>query len=453
MSIKEQLIQKYNIGVPRYTSYPTVPYWGSEVPDLEEIKKVIKTAFEQSNKEKGISLYIHLPYCEKLCTFCACTKVVTKNHRVEESYIKALLVEWRKYLELFEDKPIVRELHFGGGTPTFFSPENLKYLVQELLKDALVPEEHEYSFEAHPGNTTRAHLQALYEVGFNRVSFGVQDFDPIVQTVIGRVHGYEIVEKATQDAREIGYNSVNFDLIYGLPKQKVSSVEDTFEKVARLRPDRIAYYSYAHVPWKSKMQRLFTESDLPNDTEKRALYDKAKEKLNEQGYLDVGMDHFALEHDELSIAYKKRRLHRNFMGYNTSHTDVLIGLGASAISDFGRAYVQNDKNVKTYERALLNQQFAFERGYILSEEDLLIKQAILSIACKRELEMSSLIMDLLPSEASQKIAEMEEDKLIELKENKLFVTNLGMVFLRNICSVFDKKLYDSSIQANFSKSI
>jgi oxygen-independent coproporphyrinogen-3 oxidase len=452
---RELLINKYNVPVPRYTSYPTVPFWGNEQPKVNDWLKVVKKTFDESNVTKGISVYIHLPYCEKLCTYCACTKVITRNHALEDQYIDALLEEWQIYLDTFKEQPIIRELHLGGGTPTFFNPKNLQRLINGLKKKAKLHPEHVFSFEGHPNNTSRAHLQALYEVGFRRVSYGVQDFDPEVQRVINRPQSFETVKEVTLAAREIGYHSVNFDLIYGLPKQQLSSVSDTFDKVSELMPDRIAYYSYAHVPWKTKGQRIFTDADIPDSAAKRALYDLGKEKLAELGYDDVGMDHFSLPHDELYIAREEKRLHRNFMGYNTSHTELLIGLGASSISDAKYAYAQNVKDIKEYEKAAMSKELDLVKGYFLSDEDVIVKRAILDITCRRELVFSDELKKYLPLGIHEELQGMADEGIIRLTDKKLEVTDLGMIFLRNIAKLFDNKLrYAKSGEDNmFSKSI
>ena len=452
---RESLINKYNVPVPRYTSYPTVPFWGNERPDVKQWLKVVKRTFDESNEAKGISVYVHLPYCERLCTYCACTKVITRNHGVEEQYIDAVLQEWQIYLNTFKEQPILRELHLGGGTPTFFSPENLKRLINGIKENAKLHPEHEFSFEGHPNNTTRDHLQALYDVGFRRVSYGVQDFDPEVQRVINRKQSFETVKEVTIAAREIGYHSVNFDLIYGLPKQELSSINDTFEKVSELKPDRIAYYSYAHVPWKTKGQRMFTDADIPDSAGKRALYDLGKEKLAELGYDDVGMDHFSLPHDELYIARENKRLHRNFMGYNTSHTELLIGLGASSISDAKYAYAQNPKEINLYEKACAKGELDLVKGYFLTDEDLIVKQAILDITCRRELAFDGKLKKYLPTGIKAELQVMHDEGIIVLTDDKLVVTDLGMIFLRNIAKPFDNKLrYSKSGEGNmFSKAI
>jgi oxygen-independent coproporphyrinogen-3 oxidase len=317
------LIKKYNVAGPRYTSYPTVPYWNETPPTIDEWTLSVKKSFDESNAADGISLYIHLPFCEKLCTYCGCNTRITVNHAVEVVYISALLKEWRMYQKLFVDKPIIREIHLGGGTPTFFSPDNLNMLLNGILEHSIIHTNHEFSFEAHPNNTTYEHLQTLYNLGFRRLSLGIQDFDLRVQQIVNRVQPFENVERVVNDARAIGYESINFDLIYGLPLQTLESVTRTIDKVNILRPDRIAFYSYAHVPWIKPGQRKFTENDLPADQEKRALYEIGKLKFIDNGYEEVGMDHFALSTDSLSIASKTGNLHRNFMGYTHSHTQVM----------------------------------------------------------------------------------------------------------------------------------
>jgi oxygen-independent coproporphyrinogen-3 oxidase len=340
----KDLLFKYNTPGPRYTSYPTVPYWQKTPPTQENWQKLAADAFQISNEKEGISLYIHLPFCESLCTYCGCNTRITVNHAVETKYINAVLKEWEMYLATFgEQKPVIREIHLGGGTPTFFSPEHLKILNLGLLKDAIVHPKAQFSFEAHPGNTTEAHLQTLFEVGFRRISIGVQDFNPIVLAIINRQQSYEQVKWLTLRAREIGYTSVNYDVVYGLPFQKACYMMETMHRVVQLKPDRIAFYSYAHVPWIKPGQRNFTEKDLPDADKKMAIYETGRNVLELAGYQDIGMDHFSLQTDSLYKAQQESRLHRNFMGYTDMHTRLLIGLGASAISDSWDGYVQNEK--------------------------------------------------------------------------------------------------------------
>ena len=294
------LVDKYNIPGPRYTSYPTVPYWNEDgfAPDLW--KQSVIRSFSESNSEEGISIYIHLPFCEALCTFCACHKRITKQHSVEIPYLESVLKEWKLYLELFSEKPKLKELHLGGGTPTFFSPENLRKLLQGIFDTVEIADAQEFSFEGHPNNTTKEHLQTLFDLGFTRVSFGVQDYDPKVQKAINRIQPFENVKNVTEWAREIGYKSISHDLVFGLPHQTWDAMEFTIRKTLELKPDRLAFYSYAHVPWvKGVGQRGFDETDLPSGDEKRKLYEDGKKLLEDLGYIEIGMDHFSLEHDDL----------------------------------------------------------------------------------------------------------------------------------------------------------
>ncbi len=263
------LVQKYNIPGPRYTSYPTVPYWNMETFSGKKWNQTLIRSFGESNAAEGISLYIHLPFCESMCTFCGCHKRITKRHDVESPYIDTVLREWHLYRNLFSEKPIIKELHLGGGTPTFFSPENLKRLINDIFRHADRAEEYEFSFEGHPNNTSREHLQALYDVGFRRVSYGVQDYNEGVQKAIHRVQSFESVQHVTEWAREIGYTSVGHDIIFGLPHQTLEHVKETILKTKQLMPDRLAFYSYAHVPWlKGNGQRGYKDTDLPTGEEK-----------------------------------------------------------------------------------------------------------------------------------------------------------------------------------------
>ncbi|MBW7468442.1 oxygen-independent coproporphyrinogen III oxidase [Pontibacter aydingkolensis] len=458
MNVNEQqeyLIQKYNVPAPRYTSYPTVPYWDKEIPAAAQWMDVVKYTFAESNAAKGISLYIHLPFCEVLCTYCGCNTRITKNHSVEEGYIQAILAEWGLYLQQFSEKPIIRELHLGGGTPTFFKPENLRKLLEGIYEGAILHPEKEFSFEGHPNNTTTAHLETLYDLGFRRVSFGIQDFDPKVQITINRIQPYENVKHVTDEARRIGYDSVNFDLIYGLPYQTLQSVSETIDKVAELMPDRIAFYSYAHVPWVKPGQRSYSDKDLPDNAEKRALYELGLEKFKALGYTDIGMDHFALPQDALYKAWEQKELHRNFMGYTTFQTDLLIGLGTSSISDAKYGYMQNLKKVETYKEAVLNGELAILKGHFLTQEDLRLKEAILEIACRSELYLDLGLLSMLNDEAIDQLKEMQKEGIIELENHRLTVTPVGKAFTRNICMVFDLRLRQAAPyeQQVFSKAI
>lgn len=453
MKALESLIEKYNVPAPRYTSYPTVPYWQEEQLEQNDWLKVVKRTFDESNATQGISIYIHLPYCESLCTYCACNTRITKNHKVEESYIQSLHNEWLLYCDTFEDKPILREVHLGGGTPTFFSPANLLKLMRGIYSHADLHPDFELSFEGHPNNTSKEHLQALYDSGSRRVSFGVQDLDYTVQKTINRIQPFENVLRATEDARSIGYESVNFDLIYGLPFQSVVSVQNTIDSVIQLKPERIAFYSYAHVPWKRPGQRAYTEEDLPDNAFKHQLYETGKAQLIANGYTDVGMDHFALPNDELYKAYQKKCMHRNFMGYTHATTDLLIGLGASSVSDAKYAYAQNAKHVEDYKNEIDTKSLALRKGHFLSEEDLTIKRVMLDLTCNGELQWSE-TPEWLDLSMLIELNTMNDEGLIDLFPNGFRITQLGMAFLRNICIVFDKYMDNPKHQPQmFSKAI
>ena len=453
MHIPDSLIEKYNVPAPRYTSYPTVPYWDNDKMYGNDWLSVVKRTFDETNDTQGISLYIHLPYCESLCTYCACNTRITKNHAIEESYIETLLMEWDMYCTAFGKKPVLREVHLGGGTPTFFSPENLDFLLGQIIERSILHPMFECSFEGHPNNTTYEHLEALYKHGARRVSFGVQDLDFKVQKTINRVQPFENVLRATEDARKIGYESVNFDLIYGLPFQTINSVTETIEKIVALKPERIAFYSYAHVPWKRPGQRAYTEGDLPSNAYKRQLYEEGKALLTEFGYTDIGMDHFATPNDMLYKAYQTKSMHRNFMGYTHATTDLLIGLGASAVSDAKYAYAQNAKHVEDYKEQIANGTLAIEKGHYLTEEDLLIRRIILDITCNGELNWTG-APDWLTLSMLIQLNTMHEEGLLKLYPTGFRITELGMAFLRNICMVFDKRMNDFKNQKQmFSQAI
>lgn len=437
------LIQKYNIPGPRYTSYPTVPYW--DIPSFSGKKweGSVEKSFEETNEREGISLYIHLPFCESICTFCGCHKRITKRHDVELPYIQSLLKEWSLYCNLFAERPIIKELHLGGGTPTFFSPENLKMLIKGIFRKADRASKHEFSFEGHPNNTTRIHLQTLYDLGFRRVSYGVQDYNSTVQQAIHRVQPFENVKNVTNWAREIGYTSIGHDIIFGLPHQTVEHVTETILKTKSLMPDRLAFYSYAHVPWlKGNGQRGFKDADLPNAENKRKQYETGKILLSEVGYHEVGMDHFATVKDDLYRSFKAGHLHRNFMGYTASKTQLMIGLGASSISDSWYGFAQNVKSLEEYQHLVQNDIIPIFRGHILTSEDEIIRKHILNLMCQMETSWSNEEMKFkaLP-QVLERLQEMQQDGLLILSEHNLSVTEKGRAFVRNICMAFDLKLH------------
>ncbi|SFW40449.1 oxygen-independent coproporphyrinogen III oxidase [Cellulophaga fucicola] len=450
------LVQKYNIPGPRYTSYPTVPYWDNTTFSGKEWEQTLIQSFTESNQKEGISLYIHLPFCESLCTFCGCHKRITKRHEVETPYIQAVLKEWQLYCDILPEKPIVKELHLGGGTPTFFTPENLQELINGIFRKANKATGYEFSFEGHPNNTTKEHLQALYNVGFRRVSYGVQDYNLTVQEAIHRVQPFENVKNVTKWARELGYTSIGHDIIFGLPFQTLEHVEATILKTKELLPDRLAFYSYAHVPWlKGNGQRGYRDEDLPTATQKREQYEKGKNLLAKVGYKEIGMDHFALEADSLYVSMETNKLHRNFMGYTASKTQVMIGLGASSISDSWYSFAQNVKSLEEYSHLVLNNIIPIYRGHILTEEDRIIRKHILNLMCRLETSWSNGEEEFaqLPN-TLEKLQEMENDGLIEISAAKLTVLDKGRPFIRNICMAFDVLLHQKTPQTRlFSMTI
>lgn len=440
--MKTSLIQKYNVPGPRYTSYPTVPYWDENDFTNQMWIETLKKSFAESNTQEGISLYVHLPFCESLCTFCGCNKRITKNHAVENPYIDAVLKEWTLYCKILGEKPKIKEIHLGGGTPTFFSPKNLEDLINGILSHAEKAPGYEFSFEGHPNNTTHAHLQKLYDLGFRRVSFGVQDYSEKVQKAIHREQPFHNVAKVTFWAKEIGYTSVGHDIIFGLPFQEIDHVIDTIEKTKSLQPDRLAFYSYAHVPWiKGNGQRGFNDEDIPKDDAKRKLYEVGKALLFENEYYEIGMDHFALKNDSLYNSFENKTLHRNFMGYSSSKTQLMIGLGVSSISDSWYSFAQNVKNLEDYYQMLEWDKLPVYRGHLLTDEDLIIRKHILNLMCKFETSWAdnTTYFEEIPEVLIQ-LKEMENDGLITIKDTSIQVLEAGKPYVRNICMAFDLRL-------------
>lgn len=436
------LAEKYNVAAPRYTSYPTMPFWASDTFNQSRWELLVRKSFNESNEQEGISLYVHLPFCEDLCTYCGCNTRITKNHGVEEPYIKAVLKEWAMYRQIIGKKPLIREIHLGGGTPTFFSAANLHTLISGLLRDSEIHPDAEFSFEAHPANTMAGHLQTLFDLGFRRLSLGIQDFDLRVQKIINRKQSFEQVEIVTMQARAIGYTSVNYDLIYGLPLQTAQGLVNTMHLVSQLKPDRIAFYSYAHVPWIKPGQRKFTELDLPDPELKSKLHEIGRSMLKLYGYEEIGMDHFALPGDQLLLAAENGELHRNFMGYTQQHTQLMIGLGVSSISDSWYAFAQNVKTVEDYLNLIKAGELPVFKGHVLNSEDLILRKHILNIMCKGKTAWNH---HFEPTEAVfdgiERLQPLADDGLIELDSCGLKVTPLGKHFLRNICMALDARLW------------
>ena len=451
----KNLIQKYNIPGPRYTSYPTVPFWDHEGIALEDWKRTVKKSFDESNEVEGISLYIHLPFCESLCTFCACHKKITKRHEVEQPYIETLLKEWDLYCDLLIERPKIREIHLGGGTPTFFSSENLKKLINGIFKRADKFKIFDFSYEGHPNHTSASQLQTLYDLGARRNSFGIQDYDPKVQKAIHRVQSFDQVKNVHELSKQIGYESISHDLIFGLPFQTEESIRTTIKNTIALKPDRIAYYSYAHVPWiKGVGQRGFDENDLPKDAEKRYLYELGKQLFFDNGYVEIGMDHFALPTDSLHKAMESKKLHRNFMGYTAGKTELMIGLGMSSISDSWYAFAQNEKDVDDYTAKVNAGIIPIFRGHLLTATDLIIRKHILNLMCNLETEWKIGLNAEVKNNIITRLKPLIDDGLVEVSEDKVKVKEEGRMFVRNICMAFDLRLIENKPETRvFSMTI
>jgi oxygen-independent coproporphyrinogen III oxidase len=445
------LFNKYDVPAPRYTSYPTVPYW-SDNPTTEQWLQYVRSNMQKSNT--SWSMYLHIPFCETLCTFCGCNTSITKNHDREEPYVNMLFKEWENYISRvpeIQERPL-SQFHLGGGTPTFLSAKNLDRLVSRFFKDCkkAAHEHFEGAIEVDPRRTTEEQLQVLRSHGFNRISLGVQDFDPEVQRLINRIQPFEMTKKITEVSRRLGYESVNFDLIYGLPSQTEEKVRAMVQKTCELMPDRIALYSLAIVPWIKPAQKLFKDEDLPKGQEKRRLYEVSRELLLKAGYIEIGMDHFSLPNDSLTKAAKEKRLHRNFMGYADRRTDVLLGLGVSAISETPECFHQNEKTLPVYEKRVSEGEVPTHRGHILSSDDRVRREQILKFMTEGELELPA---DQC-TDVKDYLKEMVQDQLVVFDNNKIKMTALGKPFLRNACMALDQRLRGQSPNTQvFSKAL
>jgi oxygen-independent coproporphyrinogen-3 oxidase len=440
---RPQLLSKYDVPGPRYTSYPTVPYWAHQPTADQWLTSLAQPGVTRRGTPAGAGIYVHVPFCESLCTYCGCNTRITRNHELGHRYVDVVLQEWELYRRRLspENQLPLAELHFGGGTPTFLEPPHLRRLAAGILAGGRVIPGAELSLEADPRVTTRAHLEALAELGFNRLSLGIQDFDPRVQDAVHREQSEELVQAVVQHARELGYQSLNFDLIYGLPFQSEDSIRNTVAAVTRLNPDRLAFYGYAHVPWIKPQQRKFTEADLPTGEAKRHLYEVGRELLEAAGFREIGMDHFAKETDSLWLAAQQDNLHRNFMGYTARPVLPLIGLGVSAIGDSWNYFAQNEKVLEPYMQRVLAGELPLVRGHTLTAEDLVLRQHILNLMTAfstrwTEPDLQSPFLEL----AHLRLRELAADGLVELQDQGCTVTPLGRTFLRNICMALDARL-------------
>jgi len=447
MKSLNELIEKYNRPGPRYTSYPPVPFWG-DVPSETSWINHLKESYQA---DLGIDLYVHIPFCESLCYYCGCNRTITKNHNVESGFLESLLKEWEIYKSKLGFSPKINSLHFGGGTPTFLSPQNLERLITHLLEKK--SSQFVGSIEVDPRTCSDEHLAVLSNLGIQRVSLGIQDFDPTVQKAINRDQSVEMVEALVSKLRQKKFSSINFDLIYGLPKQTIHSITLTIETVAKLKPDLIAFYSYAHLPDRIKNQRLIKADELPSPESKRELYETGKKLLLEKGYVDIGMDHFALPTSFLYKAMIEHRLHRNFMGYVDKKSSILIGLGPTSISDSSKSFIQNIKGIKEYEDAVNAGKLPFDKGHSHSQKDLVIQDIILEMMCHNDVVLKD--KNLIPNwdKIETELKDFQDDGIIVFKDNQIHITPIGRGFVRNLAMIFDFHLREKATNVKFSQTI
>lgn len=449
MNLKKNiLVDKYNRPVPRYTSYPPVPFWHN-APSEEKWSTHLQLNYD---KKLGIDLYVHVPYCEKLCYYCACNRTVTKNHAVEMNFVQLILKEWHLYQKKLGKDLIVHSLHLGGGTPTFLSPENLEHLLFTLLQN----KSHKFigSVELDPRTCQEGHIKVFQKYNFKRASLGIQDFDPEVQKKINRIQPPLLVKNLVQELRSHSFDSLNFDLIYGLPKQSLRSIRETMAFVTELKPDLIAMYSYAHLPEKIANQNLINENDLPSSQLKHGLHELGKKILKKNNYFSVGIDHFALPSNFLYKAKINKKLKRSFMGYIDEKSSILIGLGPSAISDSSFSFIQNNKEIKTYENNINAGALPIENGHIHNENDLLIKKIILEIMCHHETLLQNESHLPFWEEIDKELSAFEDDGILKRKNQLITLTPVGKKFSRNVAMCFDYYLRDkTNRQTKFSQAI
>jgi oxygen-independent coproporphyrinogen III oxidase len=456
LRVSEEFLARYNRPGPRYTSYPTAPVWNDSFgpDDLEKVHA-------QANAAKSpVSLYMHIPFCESLCLFCACNVIIQKNKAVSPPYIDILKREVEHVSRNVSKDRRVVQFHWGGGTPTYLTPPQIEDLFGYTKQHFAFAPDAEIGIEVDPRVTSREHLETLRKLGFNRLSMGIQDFHPLVQKTINRVQPYELTRDLIQSARDLGFESVNVDLIYGLPYQTAETFAHTVHQILELTPDRIALFSYAHVPWLKKQQNSF-EGHLPEGMQKFEIFRTGLLKFLEAGYLYIGMDHFAKPGDELATAQQNRTLHRNFQGYTTKAGADLYGMGITAISGIQNAYAQNQRDIPTWEKAVNERGIATMRGYHLSEDDRLRRTVISRLLChtivlKDEISKEfGIDFDRYFADELTRLEPFREDGLIVLTPNEIRTTPLGRIFIRNAAMLFDPYLEKQNLNAKplFSKTL
>jgi oxygen-independent coproporphyrinogen-3 oxidase len=457
--VSEDLLRRFDVSGPRYTSYPTADRFVEAFSDEDYIQALKLRRSGAAAMTLPLSLYVHIPFCESLCYYCACNKIITKHHDRAAPYLRYLSREVDLHIEHLGVGQTVTQLHLGGGTPTFLSDDELRELMAMLRRSFTLAPGGEYSIEVDPRTIDASRLDTLAELGFNRLSFGVQDFDPEVQKAVHRVQPAEQVFSLVEAARERGFDSINVDLIYGLPRQSPESFDRTLAQVTKLRPDRIALYAYAHLPERFKPQRRINTVELPGGSAKVAMLARSMAAFMEAGYVYVGMDHFALPTDALAVAKRQGRLHRNFQGYSTQPDCDLIGLGVSSIGRIGATYSQNAKTLEEYYDYLDQGHFPVVRGLALSRDDLVRRAVIMSLMCQGQVLFESIELAYLIKfrdyfapeiEALQKLA---DQGLVTLDDDEIHVTPMGWFFVRAVAMVCDRYLQTDRTRARFSKII
>jgi oxygen-independent coproporphyrinogen III oxidase len=457
--ISPDLLRKWDIPGPRYTSYPTADRFVEAFGPGDYLQALAQRREGPAAMAAPLSLYVHIPFCESLCYYCACNKIITKHHERSGPYLRYLEKEVQLHVDVLGTGHPVSQLHLGGGSPTFLTDDELRQLMAMLRRNFAVVPGAECSIEIDPRTVTADRLQLLYDLGFNRISFGVQDFDPDVQKAVHRVQPYEQVAALMEDARRIGFDSVNVDLIYGLPKQTPESFTRTLQQVTTLRPDRIALYAYAHLPERFKPQRRIIAADLPGAANKISMLSQALAAFLSTGYVYIGMDHFALPNDALAVAKRQGRLHRNFQGYSTQADCDLIGLGVSAIGKVGATYSQNAKTMDEYCDALDHGQLPVVRGLALSRDDLARRAVIMALMCQGQVVFESIelawLLDFKAYFAAEleHMRELQKQGMVIVDDAGIQVTAQGWFFVRAVAMQFDKYLQADRNRARFSRII
>jgi oxygen-independent coproporphyrinogen-3 oxidase len=456
LTLNKQLIQKYDIPGPRYTSYPTAPVWSNQVTEDIYIQKLRQFGASA----KTLSLYLHIPFCRTMCSFCACNVIIRKpEEKYGDEYLAHLFKEMDLVSGYIGSKPKIKQLHWGGGTPTFLTENQIIRLHEKINRLFNIDSTAEIAIEIDPRTIDHSKLKTLRRLGFNRLSMGVQDFNELVQKSVNRLQPFECVEQFNQWARDLKFDSVNFDLIYGLPNQTKKSFEETIEKVIMLKPERIALYSFAYVPWLKKHQQKIDTAELPNTDDKMDIFLHARGRLIEEGYLGIAMDHFALESDELAKAFNSGNLYRNFMGYTVKPADEFIGMGLTSIGFVENTFVQNYKTINDYYSLLHVNKLPIERGKILTEDDRIRQWVINSFMCQFKMNKNdfkhlfSKDFDHYFKEDQPHIEECKSQGLLQEENYVISVTELGKLFIRNICMGFDFYLRQENAHKRFSRTV